>query len=217
MKNFKKYYASLNEDQENWPIKYEVLNPEKKSLSKYEYKDRRVIKMAHAIDQYNTRNNHSTEDVIWYYKKALDWLIVNGSHQFYFLIFSKKLNQGTISSWEPDSFNFDLSNKPSVLDHMVVTTYLPEGAKDPQKGSKPNKPTKLVLVEHSLQKKYMSKKTASYLSSLFDVPLNEADDSSSHPEKVYSYEKKFGKCLLTLFMVNGQVWDIGGATLVEVE
>ena len=202
MKRFKKFfYESLNLSSG----RYKIISPDAIGDGKYEYKGHRVIDTIHAIERYQQRSHIPDNRLAWYYRNALDWLDENGG-LIYYLIFSRKLNQGMIVVWEPDIYD-----RSSFKKHMIVNTVLPVGAKDPNVGAKPGKPTMLVIIEHDEQKNYISSEFARYMSGLIGVPENEVNESKNYSSGVYTYQKRFGikkNIELTIFVIEGKVWDI---------
>jgi hypothetical protein len=214
MKRFKKFYEETNLD------RYQILNPELTGTVKYEYKGRRAIYALHARDRFNERNRSTIDKVRWFYKNAIDWHLQNQNKYpnfYYFLLFSRKLNQGMITRWEPDTFNYGQWNKQSLDKHMIINTYLPYGKNDPNYGAKPDKPTKLIMMEHKLQNGYISKAMAMYLSGLMDIPINIGKILERHPDGISNYSKTFDNVDVTIFTIGNKVWDVDGVILGEVE
>ena len=217
MKRFKKFYESFEYTKR--PTKYQILKPEAEEYSKFEYKGRRVMYSQHAMDRFNERNRIPQDKLVWFYKNVIDWLTIHGGESYYgyYLLFSKKLNQGIIVSWESDNYNFGLSNKPSINKHMLITTFLPYGKNDPDYGAKPDKPTKLIMMEHKLQNGYISRAMAKYLSSIMDIPVSDGKIMEKHPDGISNYSKKFDNVDVTIFTIGNKVWDVDGVMIGEVE
>ena len=213
MKRFKKFFEDMDLS------RYHILNPELEEPLKFEYRNKRAIYVSHALERFNERNKSPMDKVRWFYKKAIDWHIQNqGKYDdYYILLFSRRLNQGMITRWEPDTFNYGKYEKRTNDKHMLITTYLPVGRKDPNYGARTDKPTKLIMLEHKRRNGHISRALSDYLADLMDLTSNRVNEIKRHPEQVFSLFKEFDSVPLTVFVTNSKVWDVDGVILGEVD
>lgn len=188
---------------------YHVMNPEKDGFARYEYEGRRVIDTKHSLER-EVERDIGRDNINLLLKRSIDHLKMKGERFIHYLFFSKSLNQGIIVSFEPDTVNFGLSSRPSPINHVVILTVLPRGRQEVRQGSRPTE--KVILESHSPER--MSNMMSAYLSELFDLTLTEDDMKfDGIIDRTVDIDGKE----YILYIDNGKIWDLYGATIVELD